>query len=379
MDAATATKILGVEPGDDAEKVRARYRMLVKRYHPDNLQTGSRDKFLLVYAAYLVIKAEQVGVDTVQNEEDLSEYTTYVRDRLNEYFDMLIDSFKRDLERVETATEEEISRLVDSADSLGELKRIVENGIKNTLLDSTAEIRGIIRRLQKRAYKSNSDYVFELFKSMYEARRKYWLLNLYRNPVVALEALAQFLLYLIRNVDFLTIKDLQLRQLLTATWLWVGLLAAGVAVLTVQIIMLNPRRQYLPPRFSVMSLQALIQETATGIGSGRVALGIGGAAGGILVGSMILPGPGTILGGLIGSLFAFFGQSLGEKKASVEDSLVGELRAGISQIERQAEAWAANAKEDIYSASVEGLRRNLLAVARKIGHGEILLLERKRR
>jgi len=46
---------LQISPNADMEMVERVFRMLAKRYHPDNIQTGDAEKFNILYKAYSVL------------------------------------------------------------------------------------------------------------------------------------------------------------------------------------------------------------------------------------------------------------------------------------------------------------------------------------
>jgi curved DNA-binding protein CbpA len=46
---------LQISPNADMEMVERVFRMLAKRYHPDNIQTGDAEKFNILYEAYRVL------------------------------------------------------------------------------------------------------------------------------------------------------------------------------------------------------------------------------------------------------------------------------------------------------------------------------------
>jgi curved DNA-binding protein CbpA len=48
-------EILQISPNAEAETIQRCYRMLAHRYHPDNRETGSEEKFKLVREAYRVL------------------------------------------------------------------------------------------------------------------------------------------------------------------------------------------------------------------------------------------------------------------------------------------------------------------------------------
>lgn len=52
-----AYEILGVDPDDPIDVVRAVYHAKAKHYHPDNLETGDAERFKLIQRAYEAIAA----------------------------------------------------------------------------------------------------------------------------------------------------------------------------------------------------------------------------------------------------------------------------------------------------------------------------------
>ncbi|HEV7660514.1 MAG TPA: J domain-containing protein [Allosphingosinicella sp.] len=376
MDRETAAKILGVDAQDDSGKVRLRYLELVKRYHPDNLDTGNQQSFILVYTAYLVIKSSDVGLATGQGTHsgDNYHYAQYLRNRITGYFDDIVNSLKRDLREIEQDTLSETDRLIMSAKSLDGLKLLLGGRIKDRIVDATAEIHQILIQLDERVGKRKGEFVFDLFGQMYAARRKYWLISLYRNPVVVGEGVIQTLLLILRETNYLGIASADAGKFLTSSWLWIGLLGAGLAVLLIQLLALNPRRQYLPPRISLASLQTFMTHLAGSIGTSKGALAAGGAAIGAVVGSFLLPVIGTVIGGLVGSLWGLAGDDLEEKRIEVRDGIRDELGAGLRQIERHVGAWARKATEDIYAASLDSFDRNVRKFANRLGFREVKLI-----
>jgi DnaJ-class molecular chaperone len=57
VEARKALKRFELELDADLEEVKERYRELVKRYHPDNLQTGDNARFLDIQKSFDVIKS----------------------------------------------------------------------------------------------------------------------------------------------------------------------------------------------------------------------------------------------------------------------------------------------------------------------------------
>ena len=57
IEARKALKRFELELDADLEAVKTRYRELVKRYHPDNLQSGDSERFLDIQKSFDVIKS----------------------------------------------------------------------------------------------------------------------------------------------------------------------------------------------------------------------------------------------------------------------------------------------------------------------------------
>lgn len=52
--------VLGVDRGAWMSEIVHRHRELVKRYHPDNAETGDADRFRAIQAAYTQAKADRI-------------------------------------------------------------------------------------------------------------------------------------------------------------------------------------------------------------------------------------------------------------------------------------------------------------------------------
>lgn len=49
--------ILGVSPSDSKDTVKAKYKALCRKYHPDNLKTGNNDKFMEINEAWKYLES----------------------------------------------------------------------------------------------------------------------------------------------------------------------------------------------------------------------------------------------------------------------------------------------------------------------------------
>ena len=67
-------KIMGVRPDIGTEELNRRFHRLAKRFHPDNPQTGNRERFDLLVEAHNLLKdypADRNGNDTVGQDVDI--------------------------------------------------------------------------------------------------------------------------------------------------------------------------------------------------------------------------------------------------------------------------------------------------------------------
>lgn len=72
---------LGISPWSTFEEIKARYKELIKKYHPDKSGSDSSDKFMRIQKAYEKIKNKR----KIKNEEDFEE------SRLNNILSLSID------------------------------------------------------------------------------------------------------------------------------------------------------------------------------------------------------------------------------------------------------------------------------------------------
>lgn len=56
MDSIIARKVLEVEPTDTEQDIKRKYKKYMKKYHPDNLETGNSFKYKRGQDAYEIIK-----------------------------------------------------------------------------------------------------------------------------------------------------------------------------------------------------------------------------------------------------------------------------------------------------------------------------------
>ena len=192
---------------------------------------------------------------------------------------------------------------------------------------------------------------------MYEKRREYWLYSLHKNPVTISEIVSQLLIFFIRN--FADIKKNLPVLWAIASWQWLPflLLLIGVFILVEQYINLQPRRQYLPPRFSISGIAQLIENQNKQMGETKKEKASSGAFwGGLAAGGLLAPitallvaiNPivilfplaGTAIGALLGSLWGLTSVKYSEMQQKLYDNSDCEFDIGLQQIMDQVDLWA---------------------------------------
>jgi curved DNA-binding protein len=70
---------LQVNPNADFEMIERVFRLLAKRYHPDNKQTGNTDKFDIIYKAYQILSdpEKRVAYDARYEQANASRWKIY--------------------------------------------------------------------------------------------------------------------------------------------------------------------------------------------------------------------------------------------------------------------------------------------------------------
>ena len=63
-------RVLSLPPWSSMKKIKRRYNELVKKYHPDKSETGSREEFELIQKSFEILK--QKRKESEENEEDIS-------------------------------------------------------------------------------------------------------------------------------------------------------------------------------------------------------------------------------------------------------------------------------------------------------------------
>lgn len=366
MDEDTARKILGVSKNASPDELRSRFRFLAKRYHPDVPETGDANQFILISTAYLYLKGVQLGINVNRDITNDIDYAIDIKAKIDNYFDDIVGGIALYCEKLKTRTQTYLKGTIYSASSGGELKQILQAQIALYFVDISAELSNYMKTLEDRVKLSDTDFLFGLFNNIYEKRREYWLYSLHKNPVTISEIVSQLLIFFIRN--FADIKEIFPMIWVIASWQWLPflLLLIGVFILIMQYINLQPRRQYLPPRFSISGLVQLIENQHNQMGETKKDKALNGAFWGGVVGTFLFPLIGTAIGALLGSLWGFTGVKFTEMQQKLYDNLIREFDISLQQIMDQVHLWASKSKSDIHEASIESFSRNCLYITKLI-------------
>ena len=374
MDHVTARKILGVSEEASFEEIRKRFRALARLHHPDLNPGKSSEKFILISTAYLVLQGKELGVNINKNSSDDIMYAVNLKDNIEQHFQNVMESFIVSMKSIEAGTKIIIKESIYSSESISELKKNINGSVKDELLDANSRITMLLKKLSASMSGNDLDFIFELFKDMYEVRRKYWIINLYRNPIVIVQGFGAVIYACAQAAPSLYRLFPHSFQGAALGWIVFCLFSVGIPVLLLQFLSLNPRNQYLPPRLSISGIQSIISKTSTGIGESKTDLALGGGAIGGLIGTMVFPGIGTIVGAALGALLGLTGDDLDESKNKSYTKIISDFQRGISMINSEILAWSERAKSDLHRASVESFTKNIRKISILIKNRKILLL-----
>lgn len=358
MDHITARKILGVSDKASLNEVRTRFRQLAKQCHPDVSPSNDPNRFILVSTAFLVLQGKEAGIQMDPRVTDDISYAVNLKAKIDDYFDTTVNEFLLRTKQLQQRTADYLKDVIFSADDSSELKKVLDKNVANYLTETSAEVSAHVEHINKHIRASDNEFMFNFFRNMYQMRRSYWLLNLYRNPVAVTEFVGlPVIIYLQYYSEVLTSLP-SIQALVSLWWFPLAFAAIGGLILLIQYLMLNPRRQFLPPRLSASGLQALISGHSKDVPTTPGEYFIGGSITGGIIGTLFLPGPGTIIGAAIGSLLGFAGKDLQKTKQKIYDDILREYNLGLEQTNEGVRAWAARSKADLRQAAVESFSRN---------------------
>lgn len=376
MDIIEARKVLKVEADASFDDVRRRYRVLSKKFHPDNPRTGDNNSFLTISAAYTILQAKDLGVSSREDIKNDMEQALSVRDDIEAYLDEVEERYQIFKEELKDQTLYAIEKKINSATSTDKLKKILKKDVADILTDTKVRLKHHLKNLEKSIKRDNSNFLFKLFEDMYVERQKYWLLTLYRNPVFVGEVAGIAVTFIIKELPAIREAYPDLVKVFSIWWLPLAILLVGTFILLVQYLMLNPKTQFVPPSFSLGGLHNLIKGKSENIESTAGEIATGGAVMGALAGSLVLPGVGTLVGGILGSLFGLGGKSLDTIKNEVYNDLEDDIESMFDQLDHIMSAWTKDSKNRISKAAFESFHENVVNISGflKPASSKILLL-----
>lgn len=386
MNVKDAQKVLGVTESSTSDEIKSQYRKLARQWHPDKNPDSDGREFVTINAAYMVLKAKGLGITEVKGVPVEVAEAIDIKAAIKDYFNDVEKDFIALRSSIENTVKRRIKNSIMSSKTKGDLRSALNGSVKTELIELKATVESFIKQVERNSSSNKNDFIFGLFSEMYEQRRKYWLLNLWKNPVIVIESLGLFSLFLVNNSQFVG-GATPLSGVLSSNSTPVIMLAVGAFALLVEYIRLSPNKQFVPPRISLESLHSMLTNKANGMGftngQAAVAGGVGGGVTGLILGSILLPGIGgiigTAIGGILGGVFGSdFGRSVGEMKSEVCDEILKELDVAFEQIEEAMRAWTTRAREDIYEAVMESFTQNTLKIGKLLGTKKLPLLEFKR-
>ena len=380
MNSSEAREILGLPDDATFEDIRAKYRSLARRYHPDVPDTGDSNRFVLINTAYMYLQATDLGISDAGDVPAEVADATALRGAIIDYFDDILREFQILREHIEESVEDYVWDVIESTDSTDELRKAVEGRVAQHLVETKAVVENFLKTTYSKAVRNKNDFLFNLFDDMYAARRDYWLTNMYRNPIFLADLGGVAGIFLARNFDPLQSIAPALWSLISLWWLPFLVLMIGAGALVYQYYKLSPRRQFVPPRLSIANLHTFVSENANQIqvSKGELAGGLGTL--GAIIGTIALPFIGTLIGGAAGALLgAVFGKDFDETKRKVFSQIYDNFENAMQQIEESIEKWVNRSKDELYEAAIESFSQNCLQLARIVGNKELPISEVNKR
>lgn len=324
-----ARKILGVSIDATRDDLKKRYRRLASEYHPDKGRYTDGKHFTLINTAYMLLTAEAYGIDKVKGVPTEVAEAIDIRNAIHQYLDTLLVEFKELRSYIESDLLERIESDIDSAKSKSALKQVLTRSVTAHLSELRATLKSFVKDIRGRVASDKNDFLFRLFSEMYEERRKYWLLNLWKNPILLFDAASFAGVFAGRGSGYLKAHYPAFWESVMSSLAPLIVLCIGALALGIDYYRLSPRRQFVPPRLSLDGLHALLADRAKSLPMTDTELGVGGGVVGGMVGTVIFPIVGTVIGGGLGYLVgSLFGKSLAEMKREITVSIRKEVHLG---------------------------------------------------
>lgn len=374
MDALAAKKVLGLDPEFTSEELTKRYRILSKRLHPDVPKTGNKDGFIQVSLAYTLLKSITVGLTPEQGTTSDYEYALQLSTEIDTYVDATVDGFVSSIRRLQSRFQTELQHVIMRARSPGDLRKAIESDVAHLHVDVSTELKRIMQKLGKDVDSIGGEMIFGLFKEQFAARRRYWLINLYRNKLTVGFALSEILVFAAR---LSAVRDnIPVLYEIASHWhVPVAILAVCAAMLYAQYTSLDPKTQFLPPRLSLANIHRSATETAGGVTSTPGEAATTGGVLAVLALPFIVAAPIVIpLAALSALVASFFGTDLNESKRKAYETLRSEFNFSVDQILQQVSDWSESCRVRIRALATENFEINCKRIVDLDRHLQVRLL-----
>ena len=361
MDIETARSILKVPPDATIKQIRKRYRALSKDFHPDVPITGDHDRFVLISTAYFVLQGKEFGIETSSSDtvkDDLL-YATRLKKKIDDHFDEVTNKFIRDVENIANKTREKVKNSIYDCERKSQLSQVIKNDVSKALTDAKARITNSVNAFRSEIGGSEGDFIYDLFKGIYEERRRYWITTFYRNPIFIGEVIGQGFIFAIANFPYFSASKANITELWSLGAISLFLLAIGGVLMLIHYIMLDPRSQFLPPSLSVGNVHSRISNASNNLPITDTEFLTGGASVGALLGTVALPGIGTLIGAALGCLAGFFGKNFSEIQRESYKKIISPFDDATEQLVEAVQTWSKEARVEFLDASLQSFNNNV--------------------
>lgn len=378
MDLTTARKILGVSESASYEEVKLQYRKLARKYHPDANTGGNGREFVLLGIAFSELKKHLLG-----EKSSFTSISECPEDIINSFnIDDQVHVRFRDLHRdylefrskITQRTTVYISDAIDNVNSSTDLRDTVKGRVARKLHEAQFEIENHMRILVERLSNSdNKDFAFNLFSDLYQARKRHWMINLYRNGTLISCLFLSLIILALRHYPN-AYNDLPAtiasNEMLVNLWIdasqlaslsWVIFLPLGwmLIYLFSKYMTLNPRYQFVPPQISLVEINKSIDETAKGINLDKSDNASGLALIGTIIGAFAGGPVGLLVGAGIGGTFGWLtGKNLKDMKKNAKSQVLQDFEHGMHILDDHIAAWVERNEREMVSSIRESISKN---------------------
>lgn len=361
MDRDLAYRILGLPLSATLEDAGTAYRRLAKDLHPDARRAGSSEDFIVLSAAFSLVKETILGGDS---EEAASSVEVLRASKIAERLDASFARMETEYEQLRARTlgwgKEHIRSVVFGAGSGTDLKRAVGSRILRTWSEMISTLESHVQKVIDRSAADQRESLYRLFSDMYDRRRQAWLVSLYRKPVIW-ACLSIFVALLVaRQSQEFAVSYPALAGLAASPFSLVAPIAGALLYVLIQLRLLNPRRQFVPPRFSAVGVETELKSIAKSVQPDLRESTQGAVILFAAIGTVMTPGVGTAIGAGVGLVVGLLsGENLSAAKDRIYGQLSDEMVVGVRQLDSRLLEWMREQRSAIRAAAEESLAANL--------------------